>query len=171
MNPEVEAIKKQRRDEVETLAREKFDAFHHDIAPHKKKAIETLKAFSPLAAEGQKLASDAATLQNPPQQIAGLIQDILNACSSVPMRINAALHEIDSLTVHDMTFEPEGQSRFSRLVFALNPGDVARAMATKITRLRDELSWLAKNVGVDSTVTIPAAPVSSKPTKVVVESR
>jgi hypothetical protein len=107
-----------------------------------------LEAFSPLAAEGQKLANEAATIQNPPQQIAALIQDIFNTCSSVPMRINAALHEIASLTVHDMTFD---ESRFSRLVFALNPGDVARAMATNISRLRDKLSWLAKNVGADST--------------------
>ena len=52
-DPVIESIKKQRRDEVETLAREKFDAFHHDIAPHKKKAIETLNAFEPLRVEGR----------------------------------------------------------------------------------------------------------------------
>jgi hypothetical protein len=177
MNPEIEAINRQKREEVESRGRAAFVTFNDAIEPHKAKARQLLKSFSPIAAEAQKLASEAATIQNAPDQIAGLAQDIFNVCHSIPMRINTALAEIDATTPHDLAFDPEheakyreGESKFNRLVITLNPGDVCRVLATKTAMLREQLTWLAKNVGADSATIIPAAPVSSAPPTVRVNS-
>ncbi len=165
-DPVIESIKRQRREAAESNGREAFNAFHHDIAPAKKKGLETLKAFLPISVEATKLASEASSIPNPPAAISGLIQDIFNLCHSVPLRINGAIAEIDATTPHDLAFDAEheakygpNQSKLNRLIVALSPGDVCRALQTQVSRLREELAWLAKNAGVDTLTTIPAAPV------------
>jgi hypothetical protein len=88
----------------------------------------------------------------------------------VPMRINAALNEIDTAVPLGMDHEPYRQEKTARIIHALRCGDVGKLLETRVDQLRTEISYLARQSGGGLTE-IPAAPAKARDGRVVVESR
>jgi hypothetical protein len=140
------------------------------LAPLLKSGRQLLVDFESVRIEALQLASDASRIQNRSNELDRLINDIMSICSTTPTRLTNAISEAENLTVYDVASPAERSAHIAHISFNLRPGDVVSLVKLRMAQLRDELAGMARDHG-PTTVTISAAPVSSQPPRVIVESR